>query len=156
MIVRDACPADAEAMTAILNQIIAVGGTTAHESPKTVTQVREDYIDGADVLCSVVVEVGGKVAGWQSVGRWHGDPHIGSFVQPGLQARGAGAAMFDLTCDRLRARGGDYVIASIRADNRPGLAYYARIGFVDVGHDPAFALSDGRVVGRVHRRFDLV
>lgn len=143
-------------MTAILNRIIAIGGTTAHETPKTADEVLADYIDGRDVLSSVVVEDGGAVVGWQSVGHWRGDPHIGSFVDPGVHAKGAGSAMFDLTCQRLRARGVGYMIASIRADNVPGLAYYARIGFVDIGHEPEFALSDGRVVGRVHRRFDLV
>ncbi|WP_137110050.1 GNAT family N-acetyltransferase [Rhodobacter sp. SY28-1] len=156
MIVRDARPGDAEAMTAILNRIIAIGGTTAHDTPKTAGKVLEDYVAGPDVLSSVVVEGAGAVIGWQSVGWWRGDPHIGSFVDPGGQAKGAGVAMFGLTCDRLRALGLRHVMASIRADNLPGLAYYARIGFVDVGQDPGFALSDGRVVGRVHRRFDLV
>ena len=47
------------------------------------------------------------------------------------------------------------IIASIRADNVPGLAYYARLGFVDFAHDPDFALTDGRIVGRVHRRYDI-
>ena len=143
-------------MTAILNRIIAIGGTTAHETPMTEHQLRTNYVDGPDVLSSVVAEVGGAVVGWQSVGRWHGDPHIGSFVDPGVQAKGAGVAMFDLTCQRLRGLGVGYIIASIRADNVPGLVYYARIGFLDVGQDPDFALADGRIVGRVHRRFDLV
>lgn len=156
MIVRDARPGDAEAMTTILNRIVAIGGTTAHEVPKTKQQVSADYIDGPDVLSSVVAEGGGEVVGWQSVGRWRRDPHIGSFVDPGVQAKGAGVAMFDLTCQRLRGQGMGYIISSIRADNMPGLAYYARLGFVDVKHDPDFALADGRIVGRVHRRFDLV
>lgn len=156
MIIRDARPEDCGVMTAILNRIIAIGGTTAHETPKAAEQVRADYIEGPDVLSSVVAEDGGEVIGWQSVGHWRGDPHIGSFVDPGVQAKGAGAAMFGLTCQRLRERRVSYIIASIRADNVPGLAYYARIGFVDIGHDPEFALSDGRIVGRVHRRFDLV
>lgn len=156
MIPRDARPGDAEAMTAILNRIIAIGGTTAHETSKTDQQVRIDYVDGPEVLSSVVAEVEGTIIGWQSVSRWQGEPHIGSFVDPRVQARGAGAAMFDLTCQRLRGQGVSRIIASIRADNLPGLAYYARLGFVDVGQEPGFALSDGRVVGRVHRRFDLV
>ena len=45
--------------------------------------------------------------------------------------------------------------ATIRADNVPGLGYYARRGFIDYGSDPAWALDDGRVVGRVNKRFDL-
>jgi L-amino acid N-acyltransferase YncA len=152
---RPATPADAFGMTEVLNAVIALGGTTAHESPKSADEVRSDYIDGPDVLSSVVVEKDGRIIGWQSVGMWLGDPHIGTFVQPGLQAKGAGAAMFAMTCDILRERGIAHIIAFIRADNVPGLAYYTRIGFRDVGHDPGFALSDGRKVGRVHRRFDL-
>jgi L-amino acid N-acyltransferase YncA len=155
MIVRVATTSDAAAMAEVLNAVIAIGGTTAHETPKDADHVRADYIDGPDVLTAVVAEDAGRIVGWQSVGWWHGDPHIGTFVMPGLQAKGTGAAMFALTCDGLRARGTRYIIAWIRADNAPGLAYYARIGFRDIGGDPTFALSDGRVVGRVHRRFDL-
>ena len=155
MIIRPATTADVPAMTAVLNAVIALGGTTAHQSPKAEDQVRRGYVDGPDVLSSVVAEFDGQVVGWQAVEFWAGDPHIGSFVQPGLQARGAGAAMFALTCQTLRQGGVGYIIASIRADNQPGLAYYARIGFRDIGHEPDFTLKDGRKVGRVHRRFDL-
>ncbi len=156
MIIRRAIPADAPAMADLLNEIIAIGGTTAHETAKSAEAVRCDYVDGPDVLSAVVAEDGGRVIGWQSVGLWQGEAHIGTFVQPGLQAKGAGAAMFALTCDIVRATGQRAIIASIRADNLPGLAYYARIGFVDFAHEPEFALKDGTVVGRVSRRFDLV
>ncbi len=155
MIARPATAADVPGMTAVLNAVIALGGTTAHEVPKTEAKVRHDYVDGPGVLSSVVVEGDGGVLGWQSVGLWQGDPHIGSFVRPGLQAQGAGRAMFALTCALLRACGITYVIAHIRADNRPGLGYYAKIGFRDIGGDPDFALKDGRRVGQVFRRFDL-
>jgi L-amino acid N-acyltransferase YncA len=155
MIVRPATPADAEAMAAVLNAVIALGGTTAHETPKPADQVRQHYIDGPDVLSSVVAELDGRVVGWQAANLWQGEAHIGSFVQPGLQAKGTGAQMFALTRQLLRARGITTIIASIRADNRPGLAYYARIGFVDFADDPDFSLSDGTKVGRVHRRLHL-
>lgn len=45
--------------------------------------------------------------------------------------------------------------AKIRADNRPGLAYYARLGFADYSADPGWALKSGVVVGRVSRRLEL-
>ncbi len=153
--VRQSRPEDAAAMTAILNRIIEIGGTTAHEVPRTETEVRRDYIDGPGVQTSVVAEVGGQVVGWQSVAIWHGESHIGSFVQPGLQAGGVGAALFALTCKLARIAGLTRIEAAIRADNVPGLAYYARIGFADIAQEPGFALQDGRVVGRVHRRFIL-
>ncbi|MCU0826438.1 MAG: GNAT family N-acetyltransferase [Tabrizicola sp.] len=153
MLIRRATAHDAAGMAAVLNAVIALGGTTAHEVPKTETQVRKDYVNGPDVLSSVLTEDTGRIIGWQSVGWWQGEAHIGTFVQPGLQANGAGRQMFSLTCEILRAKNVVEIMAAIRADNVPGLAYYARIGFVDFAHDPDFALSDGRKVGRVHRRF---
>jgi L-amino acid N-acyltransferase YncA len=156
VITRLAVRTDAATMTALLNEVIAIGGTTAHQEEMTVALLEEHYLTGADVLSAVVAEEAGRVAGWQSVGWWRGEAHIGTFVQPGLQARGAGRTMFGLTCALLREKGVAKIVASIRADNGPGLAYYARIGFVDQAHEPDFALKDGRVVGRVHRRFALV
>ena len=96
MLIRAATPADAPAMTAILNAIIAIGGTTAHEDPKTEATVLHDYITGPDVLACSIAEGQGTVIGWQSVGWYHGNPEIGTFVQPGIQAKGIGAQLFDL------------------------------------------------------------
>ena len=110
----------------------------------------------ADVRCAVVAEDQGLIVGWQSVWLWRDQDPIGPFVMPVVQAQGVGARMFGLTLDLARAAGLPNTMTSIRADNGPGLAYYARIGFVDVGFDPAFALAGGQVVGRVHRRFDVV
>lgn len=156
MIVRNSSPDDAEGMAQVLNAIIAAGGTTAHEHEKSADEVRLHYIDGPEVETSVVAEVDGQVIGWQSLGMWQGEMHIGTFVRIGVQAKGIGAALFAATCGAARDRGLTQIIAHIRADNAPGLAYYARIGFRDIGADPDFALEDGRVVGRVFRRFDLV
>jgi L-amino acid N-acyltransferase YncA len=155
VLIRAALPADADGMAAVLNAVIARGGTTAHETPKAPDDVRRDYIDGPDVLSSIVAEIEGKVLGWQSVGLWHGEEHIGTFVQPGRQARGVGAGLFALTRKILADKGIRQIFAAIRADNVPGLAYYARIGFRDIGQDPDFTLQDGTRVGRVFRRFDL-
>ena len=156
MIVRQAAVADAAGMAALLNQIIAIGGTTAHQVAKPVPTVQADYVDGPTVLTSVVAVDQGRVSGWQSVGLWQGHADIGTFVQPGVQARGIGAALFAMTLDLARAKGLATIHAAIRADNAPGLAYYARIGFVDTRSEPDFALADGRVVGRVFRRFEVI
>ncbi|MGL5008841.1 MAG: GNAT family N-acetyltransferase [Paracoccaceae bacterium] len=156
MIIRCAQSQDAAAMADILNAVIAIGGTTAHQTAKSVETVLANYITGPDVLSSVVAEDQGQVIGWQSAEHWQGDAHIGTFVRPGIQAKGVGAAMFALSRDILHEAGITSIIASIRKDNVPGLAYYARMGFVDFAEDPGFALDDGTVVGRVHRRFDLV
>jgi L-amino acid N-acyltransferase YncA len=156
VIIRDARPEDAAGMAEILNRIIAIGGTTAHETPMTPDEIREGYISGPEVLSAVVAEDEGQILGWQSVEHWQGEAHIGTFVRPGIQARGVGVAMFARTRAQIDARGLKAIVASIRADNVPGLAYYARLGFADVSHEPDYALKDGTVVGRVHRRFHLV
>jgi L-amino acid N-acyltransferase YncA len=155
MIIRRPTPADATAMADLLNAIIAIGGTTAHQHPKSTEQIRHGYIDGPDVKTSVLAEDAGRIIGFQSIELWQGEMHIGTFVQPGLQAKGVGAALFAETRRQARAAGLTTIIAAIRADNVPGLAYYARIGFRDIGGDPGFALEDGRVVGRIYRQFDL-
>lgn len=153
MIVRKANPGDAAAMAALLNRIIAIGGTTAHQVPKASDAVRRDYIDGPDCITAVVAERDGAILGWQAVGWWQGDAHIGTFVDPDIQAKGIGAALFAETLTGARLAGLKEIHASIRADNVPGLAYYARIGFVDDSVEPDFALNDGRKVGRINRRF---
>lgn len=159
MIIRLATPHDAEAMTALQNEIIHIGGTTAYQQPRRVDQVLESYITGAEVIACQLADEAGQVLGFQVVGRWPGLPEgwgdIGTFVQPGLQARGIGAALFAASLASARAAGLRVLNATIRADNAAGLAYYARRGFVDYASDPDFTLLDGRKVGRVSRRFDL-
>ena len=146
-------------MAALLNGIIAIGGTTAHQHPKTEAQIRADYIDGPEALTCVVAEEDGQLIGFQAVGVWPGLPEgwgdIGTFVAPGLQAKGIGSALFAATRAAARESGLAVLNATIRADNAPGLAYYGRLGFADYAHDPDWALEDGRKVGRVSRRFDL-
>lgn len=158
MIVRPARPDDAAAMAALQNRIIRIGGTTAHQVEHTVDEVRDAYITGPGVVCCHVAEEGG-ILGFQAVEVWDGLPEgwgdIGTFVNPDVQARGIGAALFAATVAACRRAGLTTMNATIRADNVPGLAYYARIGFVDHATDPGWALDDGRVVGRVSRRFDL-
>ena len=62
MIVRQATVDDAAAMARLLNDIIALGGTTAHEVPKPVEAVRSAYVDEA--VAAVVAEDNGVVIGW--------------------------------------------------------------------------------------------
>jgi L-amino acid N-acyltransferase YncA len=155
MLIRKATVADAPAMADLLNQIIAIGGTTAHQHPKSIEDIKQNYIVGPDCITCVVALLGEVLIGWQAIGWWQAEAHIGTFVTPNGQARGVGVQMFAQTLTLARRAGLRDIHAAIRADNAPGLAYYARIGFVDDSLDPGFALTDGRVVGRVNRRFTL-
>ncbi|TGD44634.1 GNAT family N-acetyltransferase [Pseudotabrizicola sediminis] len=155
MMIRPAGPDDAPAMADLLNAIIAIGGTTAHEQPKSPDTVRHDYIDGPGTLTCVVAEEAGQILGWQAVDQHHGEVHIGTFVSPHTQAKGIGAQLFAQTRALCAAKGINEIFAAIRADNVPGLAYYARLGFTDVGAEPDYALVTGQVVGRIFRKLTL-
>ena len=149
MNLRPATPADAPAMADLLNRIIAIGGTTAHE---------HHYISGESVVCCHLAEDAAGLIGFQAVEHYPGRAgwgDIGSFVDPDRQRSGAGAALFAATEAACRAAGLVAINATIRADNAPGLGYYARRGFVDYAQDPEYALKSGRIVGRISRRFDL-
>ena len=159
MILRVAQRADAPDMAVLLNQIIAIGGTTAHETPFTPEQILQHYIEGDEPICCHLAEDADGLIGFQAVGRHPALPagwgDIGTFVAPTRQRTGAGAALFAATMAAAKAAGLTTLNATIRADNGPGLGYYARRGFVDYAQDPDYRLKSGARVGRVSRRFDL-
>lgn len=159
MIVRPAGPADAPAMTDLLNAIIALGGTTAHQRSFTVEQTLDQYIAGPGVLSCILAEEDGRLLGFQGLELWDGLPDgwadIGTFVAPGLQRGGVGGALMAASLSVARSAGIATINATIRADNLPGLGFYAREGFRDYATDRDWCLDDGTRVGRVSRRLDL-
>jgi ribosomal protein S18 acetylase RimI-like enzyme len=81
---------------------------------------------------------------------------IASFVARGAQGRGAGRAMFVATLDIARAVGMAAIDATIRADNRAGLAYYTGLGFVDYDRVTGVPLGDGTKVDRIRKCYAIV
>jgi len=158
MIVRQATLSDAPGLTALLNEIIAIGGTTAHEAAFTVEDFTTHYLTGPDVICCHVALTDHPL-GFQGLSLWSGLPKgwadIGTFVSPSARGSGAAPALFKATRDYARAHGFTTLNATIRADNALGLAYYNRMGFQDYATDPGYQLKTSRVVGRISKRFDL-
>jgi GNAT superfamily N-acetyltransferase len=159
MIVRSANFRDAAGMTGLQNAVIRIGGTTAFEMERDTDDLTDAYLTGPTALCAHVAEDAGRIIGFQVLGiycdmpdRW-GD--IGTFVHPDVQRGGVGAALFAATLDWARANGVPTLLAVIRADNVVGLGYYAKRGFADWGSEPDITLKDGRVVGRIAKRFDV-
>ena len=159
MIVRKAELHDVGAMTDLQNAVIRIGGTTAHEVERSAEEVARAYLTGPGVLCAHVAEEAGRIIGFQVLGAYPGIPDrwgdIGTFVHPEIQRGGVGAALFAATLEWARGHGVPVLLAVIRADNRVGLGYYAKRGFVDWGTEPDITLKDGRVVGRIAKRFDV-
>ncbi len=159
---RPATVDDAAEMAALLNSIIAIGGTTAYEEPFDRQSMIAAYVAAPNLLCSTVAEDVGFLLGFQ--GLFHPTPDdpmpagwafIATFARPGRTRGGVGRALFAETLRIARAAGVKTIDATIRTDNVSGLGFYARLGFVDYGRLRAVPLKDGTPVDRIRKRFDL-
>ncbi|MEZ5780033.1 MAG: GNAT family N-acetyltransferase [Paracoccaceae bacterium] len=153
-------------MTALLNEIIALGGSTAHLRPFTQERTRQLYIAPPLGISCTLAEDGGRIVGFQALEwcdpAWTGPDRlpddwavIASFVAPDMQGRGIGRALWAVTQAAARDAGVTAIDATIRADNAAGLHYYGGLGFTDYARLRGIPLSDGRPVDRVRKRFDL-
>lgn len=152
--VRDMVIGDVPACCALLNHIVAAGGTTAHEEPFTQDSFATSYF-AAPVIVLVVLD-GDRVAGFQALFD-DGDRQlsIGTFTDRQDPVRGAGRALFSRTRARAAAWGARAIVAKITADNAPGLGYYSRMGFEDWRTEPGAARRAGRPLDRIVKRYRL-
>jgi len=163
MIIRLARPSDAADMTALLNEIIAAGGTTAHQRPFDDQRMQAEYIAPDMNIACHVAEIDGRVAGFQSLVRpgpeansdWAGWAYIATFVAPDAAGKGIGQHLFAATLANAKSAGVDTIDATIRADNVPGLRYYGGLGFQDYDRLNDVPLRDGTRIDRLRKRYDL-
>ncbi|NNE89388.1 MAG: GNAT family N-acetyltransferase [Silicimonas sp.] len=157
--IRRAAPQHAPQMTTLLNEIIAIGGTTAFEVPVTCQNIVDWYIDGALLsCCHVAVDKHGDIAGFQSVELEEepsGVGYIATFARQTPVVKGVGTALFEATKRFVKDAGLTTINAKIRADNVPGLAYYAKMGFEDHSIVPGVPLKDGTPVDRIIKLYHL-
>lgn len=158
--VRPARTADVPALCDFLNEIIRIGGTTAHETPFNHEQFASHFLAGSGFVSCFVAEDGeGRPCAFQALERWHGLTDgwvdIGTFARPNQKVPGAGSALFAATRAHARDAGFAAINATIRADNIGGLAYYSKMGFIDYKIEEAVPLKDGRRVDRISKRYSL-
>lgn len=139
----------------IVNHIIALGGTTAYEEPFTNEGFDAHYRQEPPI--SMVVLSDNRIVGFQALFEVEpGIYSIGSFTDQKTPVKGAGRAMFDGSLAAAKVRGGSAILAKITSDNTGGLAYYQRMGFVDLETRPADVVrSNGTVVDRIVKRYPL-
>uniref|UniRef100_UPI004047154B hypothetical protein n=1 Tax=Yoonia sp. TaxID=2212373 RepID=UPI004047154B len=65
---RPAVNGDAAQMVTLLNAIIAVGGTTAHQTPLDIATMRAQYIAPPALICCHVAISNGRLSGFQFLG----------------------------------------------------------------------------------------
>lgn len=156
--VRPARAADVPALCGFINEIIRIGGTTAHETPFTDERFASQFLAGPGfVSCFVAEDGAGRPCAFQALERWDGLPDgwvdIGTFARPQQKVPGAGSALFAATRAHARDAGFAAINATIRADNVGGLAYYSKMGSIDYKIDEAVPLKDGRRVDRISKRY---
>ncbi len=163
LIVRAATPDDAPAMTGLLNQIIGIGGSTAHQRPFDTDRMLHHYIVPNNSVCCSVAKVAGQIAGFQSL-VWATDAAdpmpdgwaiIATFVDPTRHGQRIGQHLFGATRTAAVKAGVQVIDATIRADNAAGLRYYSGLGFTNYDRLVAVPLRDGTPVDRIRKRFDL-
>lgn len=157
---RPARPEDVPALVALINAIIAAGGTTAHQMPFDAAGFTAHYLPGAEAVATfVALDASGRPAGFQSLARHPALPEgwvtIGTFTRRDDPLPGAGRALFAATRDWAARNGLAAIDATIRADNTGGLAFYAAMGFQDDRVTPAVPLADGTPVDRISKVYRL-
>ncbi len=153
--VRPMTAEDVPDCAVLLNHIIALGGSTAYEDPFTSEGFAGEFLQGP--VLSHVVTQDRRILGFQVCFE---DPPgvygVGTFTDRRAPVKGAGRALFEATLAACRARGGEAIVAAITSDNTGGLAYYDRMGFVDVERiENHKTRRSGETVDRVIKRFSL-
>jgi L-amino acid N-acyltransferase YncA len=160
---RPATAKDATAMAALLNEIIAIGGTTAYEEPFSSESMDHHYVSARNLIACTVAEKDRDLLGFQGL-FWptEEDPlpvgwaFIATFARVGRTGGGVGRALFAETVKAAHSAGVRTIDATIRADNTGGLAFYGRMGFTDYDCLAGVPLKNGTLVDRIRKRFDLM
>lgn len=137
-------------MAALLNDIIAAGGTTAFTDPVTGAILR-DWMAAGDAWH--VAEIDGDLCGFQWIGPHADLPEdtcdIATFVAREQHGVGIGSALFEATRKAAKTLGYSRIVAVIRSDNAGGRSYYGSRGFETQKTLKNIALADGTIVDKV-------
>lgn len=136
MLIREATPADADAMSDVLQELIAAGQRTR---PGDADFVLSHYINHPHRLhCVLAMDESGGILGFQSLKCAHeGNPYgtpigwgiIGTHVRPSSARTGVGSRLFEATLEGAREAGLAVIEAYIGEENAAALAYYEALGF---------------------------
>lgn len=151
---------DAAQMAELLNEIIAVGGTTAYLTPLSTSELEAKISGGGErARWNIAVDQVDRIVGFQWAEPYPQLPpeaaSIATFVRIGVVGAGIGSKLFAVTCAQTRALGFEWINASIRSDNDSGLSYYSKMGFQDWKIEPDATLANGKITGKTHKRFNL-
>ena len=160
VITRPVEATDFTAMAELLNEIIEIGGTTAHTTLVDTSTLQGWYQRGQPhAAWFVALNETGRVMGFQFIEQNPKLPpdtaDIATFARVGATGRGIGQKLFIATRAAAEELGFRSITAVIRADNIGGLAYYSRLGMQDVDVIKDRELADGTVVDQIVKRWEI-
>ena len=148
--VRDASPADAEAICLIYNQGIVDRLATLETEPRTPAE-RAAWLAARGPRHPVIVaEADGRVVGWGSLNSFNPRPvydHVADFsvyVERSWRGKGVGRVLLDALVVKARALGYHKLVLAAFPFNEAGTRLYRKTGFREVG----VYREQGRVDGR--------
>jgi L-amino acid N-acyltransferase YncA len=156
--VRDAEPADADALVRILNPIIDARIYTAFDTRFSV-EAERDYIVNLPrrgIWKVAVRDSDRRVVGFQIMEPYatytRAFDHVGTlgtYVDLELRRQGVATRLFAATFEAARQKGYEKAFTFVRADNPAALQTYLNHGFVVVGNATRQARIDGRYVDEI-------
>lgn len=161
--IRDAAPEDAPAIGAILNRAIADTTASWTLSPKTDAEIADWLAARREAGWPVLVaaEPGGAALAYAALGPFRkGEGYApvaeaSVYVAEARRGAGVGRALMAELAGRAARSGRSALVAAIGADNAASLAFFARLGFREVGRLPGIGRKFGRALDLVLMQRDL-
>ncbi len=148
---RDAAPADLEAITAIYNEAVENSTASWDDVPLTLEN-RRVWFDGLQRpgATAVVVERGGAVVGYAAYGTFRDKPGYRATVEhsiylaPEARGQGLGSLLLAELVRRARAEGLHAMVGGLSGDNEASLRLHRAYGFQEVARFPQVGQKFGR------------
>jgi RimJ/RimL family protein N-acetyltransferase len=135
--VRDATPADVDALVAMLVEVAGEGRWIGTEAPVDIERRRRRMaadVEAPDVVV-LVAEAGGEPVGQLGLElARYGVAELGMLVAAGWRGRGVGTALMAEAVQRARAAGAHKVALQVWPHNAAAIALYERFGFQREGY----------------------
>ena len=148
--IRDAEPADADAIAVIYNQGIEDRLATLETETRSAEERRRWLAARGPRHPVIVGQVDGRVVGWGSLNSFNPRPaydHVADFsvyVERAWRGKGVGRALLDVLVERARSLGYHKLVLAAFPFNEAGRRLYRNTGFREVG----VYKEQGRVDGR--------
>jgi phosphinothricin acetyltransferase len=136
---REALPSDAAAIARIYNQGIEDRVATFETEPRTPAQMEPLLAERGERYPTVVVERGGAVVAWASVGAYRPRPcydgvsEFSVYVAREARGSGAGTAALESLIDACERRGFWKLLSRVFPENAASRALCRKLGFGEVG-----------------------